>query len=231
MAEEILWNVDSNSQEISCAAVDSGIKLLPTELVQTILSHVTDISSLLGLAQSCNLFHHAFLDNRDSILHDVLQKEITANVLPEALLTFASACLSDDNDSKAKPSVRHKELGYLLNLPQFVEIPQAPLSIPDALAISELHDDVNYFSYGFAPNLTANSFTGTTSKDQIVLRPNEMDRIYRAFYRYELFCNIFRDECCKNQRQTSTILEQLFILGEQTIRVNPRLPFLSIVYR
>ncbi len=91
MAFTMSNDTDSDCEEDFFDAIESRMKLLPTELVQTILSNTADAFSLIGLAQCCSLFYRAFLANQDGILQTDLRNEIAPDVLADALTTLASA--------------------------------------------------------------------------------------------------------------------------------------------
>lgn len=201
MANAISYNTDSDCEEDFYDAIDSRIKLLPTELVQAILSQTSDAFSLISLAQCCSSFHCAFLADQVHILQTVLRNEIAADVLPDALTTFASARLLHGLELTTSPSTPNEERDYLSDLRQLAELGPASWSIPKALAISELHSNVNFFSSEFASTLEANPFTGITNKCAIVLTPKEIGRIQRSFYRFELFCNLFRNDRMDSEDQ------------------------------
>lgn len=66
-------------------------------------------------------------------------------------------------------------------------------NVRDAVAVSGLHDTVELFSSGFASlALCANPVTGLDEASPLSLSLSESNRIKRAFYRFELFYNIFR---------------------------------------
>ncbi len=192
MAETTSYATDSDCEGEFFDAIDSRLRFLPTELVQVILLYATDAFSLKNLAQCCSSFHRAFLANQDSILQIVLRNEISADVLPDALVTFASARLLLGVDFKILPCVPHEERDYLRDLRQIAELGPVSWSMPKALAISKLHRDVDFFASEFAATLTTSPIISITSNGSKALKPKEIERIERSFYRYELFCNLLR---------------------------------------
>ncbi len=63
MAFTMSNDTDSDCEEDFFDAIESRMKLLPTELVQIILSNTADAFSLISLAQCYSLFYRAFLAN------------------------------------------------------------------------------------------------------------------------------------------------------------------------
>lgn len=68
-------------------------------------------------------------------------------------------------------------------------------SLSEALVLSGVYDDVKFFAMDFASTFGSDSTNGIPDNDVRAPTPSEIDRIERAFYRYELFRNIFsKDE-------------------------------------
>ena len=145
-------------------------------------------------SQCCSSFHRAVLANQDSILQNVLRNEVSATVLPDALITFASTRLLLGEDFKMLPYVPPRDRDYLRGLRQIAELGPVSWSMPKALAISKLHRDVDFFVSAFAATLTTSLSMSITSNSSKALKPREIERIQRSFYRYELFCNLLRKD-------------------------------------
>jgi hypothetical protein len=118
MAFTMSNHTDSDCEEDFFDAIESRMKLLPTELVQTILSNTADAFSVISLAQCCSLFYRAFLANQDGILQTVLRNEIAPDVLPDALTTLASARLLRGLDFTEFPPTSNRERDHLSDLRQ-----------------------------------------------------------------------------------------------------------------
>ena len=194
MAETNLYDTDFDDEGEFLDAVDYRQIALPTELLQAILSHAGDAFSLKNLAQCCSSFHRAFLANQDFLLQTVLRNEISAGVLPDALVTFASARLLRGEEFTTIPSDGHLRQGFdcQAQLRQLVKLGLISWSVPKALALSQLHSHIVFFTHKFASTLVTNPITGSSNQNPVVLRPKELERIERSFYRYELFCNLSR---------------------------------------
>ncbi|KAL9122316.1 MAG: hypothetical protein Q9187_001125 [Circinaria calcarea] len=161
----------------------------PTELAQAILFHAPDFISLRALTLSSPFFYRAFLTAQKLILNKVLSNEFRASrtILPDALTTFTSARLSLQSDSQ----IRDDQIkSFLLNLHPITALPEI-WSLSDFWALSTTHDHVKYFANDFAITLSANPLTGASHEVPSALTPTEMDRVERALYRYELYCNLF----------------------------------------
>ena len=158
---------------------------LPVELLQAILSQSRDSFSLRALALSTTSFYRAFLATRSSILLAVLHNEFSEGTLRAALLTLASARLRPHIGDSIQKLLAQFQSGAAL-------IPDS-WSLSDSLELSRLRHDVGYFARDFSSTLCTNLVTGLPEENQLVLTSTEMDRIERAFYRFELYCNLIRD--------------------------------------
>lgn len=170
---------------------------LPIEIAQIILSHASDARSLRALVLSTSLFYRAFLANRRLIIQDVLHNEFRPSILPYALATLVSSHYSPQPEphvgvlldkllSSQREAVDFTREFWSLpdSLPRKNSTEQATevWSLSDLFDLSRTHEDVGYFARDFASNTE-------------VLKeptPSENDRIEQAFYKYQLFCNLFR---------------------------------------
>jgi hypothetical protein len=153
----------------------SRLEQLPLEAKQAILSSLTDISSLKATALTCSSLYHAFKNAEELIFTEVLINEIDISVLPEALIAHKS-------ETWCKPSLFAAE-----NLQSRQPISsKTRWKIPELLPLCKAAQHVNYFAANFAE-------TALSSKPRITGPPSreEMNRFKRAFYRFEIYCNMF----------------------------------------
>ncbi|KAI1371051.1 hypothetical protein F4677DRAFT_436620 [Hypoxylon crocopeplum] len=165
----------------------SPVEGLPLELVRMVLSALSDVASLQAAVLSCPLFYHPFLEAETAITTPVLLNQIDANVLPKALATFESSQLRPhDTDPKTWEAVTDF---VTRNLRQR---PCAPTSwsLLKALRLERLHFHVDRLTKKFVevaltnPPLNPSTSTATCQ---------ERCRIERALFRFELYCNLFRE--------------------------------------
>ena len=162
---------------------------LPTELLLMVLSEIDDVASLQSAFLSSpwvrNPFSNPLLNKklRDEVTFRVLNNEIGSDILPEALLTFLS-----------KPLVRARGdvLSKFLNHAKRTRLAELSWSITDALEISRFHIIIDNFSRNYANKVLAGAPTSDYKVPRITQpTPTETGRIQRAFYRFEIFCNLF----------------------------------------
>ncbi|KAJ2971411.1 hypothetical protein NUW58_g9426 [Xylaria curta] len=165
----------------------SPINGLPVELLREVLEFLPDVSSLYAAVLSCSLFHSAFLGADETITTKVLLNQIDPNVLPEALVAFESAQLHPHN---ADPKCREDILDFVAQNLQQRPTPYRSWSLRKAIQLGRIHSYVDTFAREFA--LIALS---KCHLKQFNIPPTlqELCRIERALYRFEVYCNLFRE--------------------------------------
>lgn len=159
---------------------------LPSELKQNIFSALPDANTLRSLVLTCSSFYRTFLDAESLIIESILQAQIGSDLMYDAVIVFESTNLVPYSKYTVIELLKLYAKQDLTCLPQ-------TWKLRDALAIGGLHDDIEFFSREFASSaLSANPVTGLDEISSSPLSLLEYNRIKRTFYRYELFCNIFR---------------------------------------
>lgn len=168
-----------------------------------ILEALPDVASLQAAVLSCPLFYRAFLEAETSITTHVLLHQIDISVLPEAIAAAKSSRLNPHGtDLKTRRVISEFVAQNLHQRPT----PPRSWSLWDALRLAQFHSRVDWFSVKFArAALTKHPLDSTPP----VATHQETCRIERALYRFETYCNLFREY----QKTPSTIYEdqeQLF---------------------
>jgi len=155
----------------------SAIELLPIETQQAILSSLTSIASLKQCALSCPVLYTSYKAAESFIIAQILYNQIGFGVLPEAVLALSSSCLkSSDLEHFAEANFRKRRP------------PSSVYSFKDAFLMSELHMRVDLLRrIFFRKALTASQCASPSQPAS----PSEIDRIERAFYRFEMYRHIF----------------------------------------
>lgn len=171
---------------------------LPPELTSIILSHVPDARTLRNLILSAPCFYHGFFATSRFILHAVLFNEFGSALLPIALAIHYCERLplgdlhhaAFQNDKWVKQQVlRDARLHIVSTIARNAQIPD-DWSLPDSLALTELHSHADWFASEFAATLTEVSPAESEHKCG-PLREREMIRISSAFLRFELYRLVF----------------------------------------
>ncbi|KAI0856525.1 hypothetical protein F4860DRAFT_492626 [Xylaria cubensis] len=163
----------------------SPFKRLPVELLQMILGHVPDVPSLYAAVLSCSLFYRAFEGIETTITTQVLLNQIDVSVLPEAMMTFESTLLPD----KSKPESSKAVDNFITRTLRQRPTPPRSWSLQKALPFGQLHFYVDAFAKKFVETtLTRVPF----HQPQHPVTKQEICRIQRALYRFEICCNLYR---------------------------------------
>lgn len=165
----------------------SFLEKFPSELKQEILSALPDVVSLRSAALSCPPFYHALIDAERLITTRVLKNQFKVDVLPEAIAALKS--------SQSQPWTRQRVCDFVDEHLQCRMAPPDSWTLSEALRLSTLYCCVQYFTGKFVGEM----FNASSAFAYIdappawwPLSPNETNRVQRAFYRFEIYCNLFR---------------------------------------
>jgi hypothetical protein len=164
------------------------LQRLPMELKQMILSALSDLSTLKSTVLTCSSFYSAFTIAEVSITTQVLTNQLGIDMLPEVAATLESQttlCTSQGVHDFCQKHLRCRSTPAL----------HPPCSLSEALPIGDLHRCVQTFTDMFVSQALSQPF-GPGKLDLVPSYPPshmELARIQRAFYRYEMFCNLSRD--------------------------------------
>ena len=167
-------------------AVISTIEKFPLELKQALLSALSDISSLRSAALSCSSLYHAFLSAEELITTQVVKNHIDADVLPEAVAAF--------NSSRSQSLDTQGVLDFINHHFCSRTSPDS-WTLSEALRLGSLHSTVERFASEFISEMlnTSSKFAYIDAPPGWPVSRHELNRIQRAFYRFEVYCNLFRD--------------------------------------
>ncbi len=148
---------------------------LPPEITQAIFCSLPDVASLKSLVLSHSSLYHVYLDAESLVLGEILRRQIGSE-----MISFATVLSKSYN---LRPWSREGVLDILSRIHEH----EAPIlwTLPQALCVSQLHSHVEFFVAGFAAAKLAD-------KTQKELSSNDILRITRSFYLFELYCNLFR---------------------------------------
>ena len=167
----------------------ANIENFAVEIQQAILHQMPDFKALRALISASPSYLRAYQSQRMSILSDVLLRDIHPNVLCDALAVVDALELPRNYDD------------YVPKLKIFIEQYKTLLEVGpellDSIAIgrlSQFHQSVIDVTKDFcAYALSTHPVTREYPNDYASPSPNELRRIHRAFYRYELFTRLFQE--------------------------------------
>jgi hypothetical protein len=169
-------------------AVLSTPERFPLELRQALLSALSDVSSLRSTALSCPSFYDAFTSAEELITTQVLNNQLeNTDILPEAVAAF--------NSSRMQPWSSQRTRDFVDAHFHSRRAPPDSWKLVDALPIGNLHSCVEFFATRFVAEMfsPSSTFAYIDPPSAWPLSRNEMIRIQRTFYRFEVYCNLFRN--------------------------------------
>ncbi|KAK2757966.1 hypothetical protein FQN54_004372 [Arachnomyces sp. PD_36] len=153
-----------------------------------------DVATLRSAIEIDESLRSVFWNNESAILQSILG--IDPTLMPEVLAVLASTRFHfgkvrprASNDPWSRSEV-HRILHQYFQRQPFA----FKWSYVDALVIDQIYGHIRFFVDDFASSvLSTHVVTGEKQSTPAPLSPNEKCRLERAFLRFELFCNLFRE--------------------------------------
>jgi hypothetical protein len=163
---------------------------LPSELKCQILLNISDLQTLNALIRASPSYHQVYTSQRIRILSRVLERELEPPVLADAIATMAASRVADRQDRITK--VKDFLSQYRAKIYAQDGNGLASITSQDISSVARLHTAIRTialrfydFTVGARPHLPdAKSASPGPSR-------TELQRIYRALYRFEMFCKLF----------------------------------------
>ncbi|PVH92818.1 hypothetical protein DM02DRAFT_619692 [Periconia macrospinosa] len=173
-----------------------GPHLLPMELQQNIFLHLHRTDDISAAALTCRSLLLAFLDAKSVIENKVLRNEIRRDVLPKALAVLKSARMLRQSQRSVLSIQEFLEENFTFRTEPHWQLPST-----DVYALSRLNGIITRFARRYISYALKES---PRRQEDVERRPSkdEVARVHRAFYRFELWCNLF-----KTHKTNETILE------------------------
>ena len=153
---------------------------LAPEIKLCILKSLPDVRDVKNLALTSASFYHTFLENKSLY-------EIDSDSLPLAFAAFQA--------SQIKPWSKAAVHEYLRDFPQSLRSSHSHKWTPfEALRATKLHRCVQYLTKDFVAFASSQDVIFRhQGKTSLTPSSTELRRIQRAFYTFELYCNLFRE--------------------------------------
>jgi hypothetical protein len=183
-------------------ATKNTIFSLPREINNLIMCNLSDIQSLKAVILSHSFFYRLFLEGRNSIIHQIVSRTIPSGLLFHAVIILESSRLQPWARGKVKHLLHlyHHKRDILLS---------RQWTISDALALCQFHHHVSFFASNFAMSALSKLPPNPDAKEpSLTPSMTEWSRIYRNFYRFELYCNLFRPYGGKKEPQPRLSAEE-----------------------
>lgn len=174
------------------------LQKLPLHIVAQILAQLDTVQELGPPIFSHRIFHDALQENLHTIARRILTRQVPDGILPYSLILVESTKIDVMDQKAVDPLVaRLKSIGPSPSL--------VHLSLAEYAFISQNQAAVRWMSQDMADELIpAINQVGLTHPE--TLSDNETLRIYRAFIRYQIMCNLF---CYGPPRQKREVTEQI----------------------
>ena len=160
-----------------------GLERLPVEILHGILSRLSDIQSLAATVLTGPYLYYAFLDAQSWITEEVLLRQIPTELLHDAL----AGEVSSHRDIWAREQAKDFLAKYLARDQQpFHSYLQWTLS--QTLSLARFYRIVEFFTASLVSSIL------TQRPSAWPVSPSEKSRIDRNFYRFQIYCNVFRNK-------------------------------------
>ena len=188
-------------QKDSIVLQRASLEGFAVEIQQAILHQMPDLQTLQALISASPSYFRAYQNQRRAILSHVLLRDIHPDVLFDVLAIVDSLKLPrnyDDYVPQLKVFIEHyKTAGDSLHVA--LEL----LESRTKEIVWDFHLSVMDITKDFCDHaLSTHPVTGNGLNHHASLSPNEVRRIHRAFYRYELFTVLFRVPASYREEQT-----------------------------
>lgn len=180
----------------------------PVELKLEICFALPDIPSLVALTRASSSFYRIFTNSQSLIVSTVLSNEIHPAVLPHAIAVLEA--------SSIQPWRKREVEGFLERYPEsYSQQPRSIQTLSQASTIIKLHRHVQFFTEDFCTSiLSVHPITKVPENTYIPPSAKELCRIQTAFYKFELFCTLFRSQRLtqkEEDRFNSSEQQELFL--------------------
>ncbi|KAH6618258.1 hypothetical protein B0J18DRAFT_274918 [Chaetomium sp. MPI-SDFR-AT-0129] len=178
---------------------------LPTEIVAQILGCL-DSRSLLSTILAHPLFHATFQLFQQHVLKEILLRLVPPQLLPLAFATYEAESIdySDWNRIRRLLDRVHVGQGQAASSPSpGLRLPPFPLTHRMVAAIERVHRMVEYFTHDLTRQAIPRFNHIFETIRPATISPSEELRILRAFYRFQLYCNIFGRKAIDSARQAN----------------------------
>lgn len=163
----------------------SALERVPLEIAQHILTSIDDISSLVSTVLACPFLYHAFTSAEEYITRQVLFQHVNPALINDAVLAY---------DTSHRTFWSDVDVRQILS--QYFDTDKPPFlawKLSRAIPIAKLHNDIHYLATELASHAIAKIPASEEEPDSahMPLSTNEITRIERTLYRFEIYCNVF----------------------------------------
>lgn len=184
---------------------------LPFELIQAVLYFVPDIPSLRAVISTCTTLHRAFQNVERLVTERVLSNEMGSELMREAYMVLESSRLRNSWSKKAVEDFLRRQK---LIITDETTILLRPWNLSGGIYIDRIYQHACYFSADFASSALSAMFPLGNSALTTQPSASELHRMKRTFFRFELYCNLFRKYTTVSEKRFTPI-EQMELFLKQ----------------
>ena len=183
---------EAGDEVISNITSMATLERLPTEIQSAILLKIGDIGSLRNLIRASPRYCSTYLSQRHAILKQVLFNSIPPDVLYDAFSAIDSIKIMTSEMQDRAARVRTFLSDYKDTRDEWA--PPELLDLETLYSLARLQNHVQHTTEDLCRvAISSHPFPGTQIVHGEELSINERRRLYRAFYRFDIFCNLFRN--------------------------------------
>lgn len=167
---------------------------IPFDMIQAVLCFLPDVSSLRAVISTCTTLHRAFRNVERLVTERVLSNQMGSELLREAYMVLESSGLKKSWSKKAVEDFLQRQ--KLIIIDQTTQL-RRPLTFSGGIYVDRIYQHVHYFAADFASSalskmipLSSSANNGPTLTPQP--SASEIHRMERTFFRFEIYCNLFR---------------------------------------
>lgn len=175
---------------------------LAAEVVAQILACL-DSRSLLSAILAHRLFHATFQVFQHHILKEILLRLVPLQLLPLAFATYEAESMDCSDWNRIRRLLDRVHVGQGQASSPSPGLPPLPLTHRMVATMERVHLMVGYFTADFAQQAIPRFSRIFETTRPATISPSEELRILRAFYRFQLYCNIFGRNAIESARQAN----------------------------
>lgn len=166
----------------------ASLEGLAVELQFEILQRLPDLPTLDAIVHASPSYHRAYMARRQSILAKMISRNVGPDILFEAHAVATAIATNSKDGSEIRAFL--EDYKSTRRQPASVSIERLPLAHIAILA--QVQYALRFATKDFfQATLSRNPLSDEKEKDIQPLSTNEVRRISRALYRFEIFCTIF----------------------------------------
>ena len=168
----------------------TSLEDLPIEIKVMILSHTPHLSCLSNLVHASPAYHQAYRGAREEVLHAITVRTLQEHDVGLLDPWTAVHTLQPGHHVPCRFEIIKESLEKYAR--GCMDGSRPRLTLEDSLAILSLHKKFSVLIFKYCEDkLSRNPLTRTSDTDPIPPSQLELHRLYRAFWRYEIYSKFF----------------------------------------